>query len=93
MSSVAPVAVLATVFAVPETAVVPTSPRVDDDTGESRETRKVAFASTPFGMGFVLRPQAMHLICPVPLAQESDFPAAARAEPAVNVIPLKTPEE
>ncbi len=85
--NVAPLAVAARGFAVPETAVRPVRPSVDD-AGAYNDTAKFAVASTPFGMDFVLFPQMMHRTCPVPLAQDSDFPAELRAEPAVSFMPL-----
>jgi len=85
--SVPPLAVVASAFAVPETAVRPVRPSTDDD-GACKDTAKLAVASTPFGMDVVLSPQIMHRTCPVPLAQDSDFPAELSAEPAVSFMPL-----
>jgi hypothetical protein len=85
--SVAPLAVAASGFAVPETAVRPVRPSADD-AGASKDTAKFAVARTPFGMDVVLSPQMMHRICPVPLAQASDLPAELNAVPAVSFMPL-----
>ena len=85
--SVPPLAVAGTFFAVPETAVRPVRPRVDD-AGACKDTTKFAVASRPFGMDFVFSPQMMQRTCPVPLEQDRDFPAELNAVPAVSFMPL-----